>query len=237
MRAHNRIRLKIAIYTTILVLYLFGFSILFNYKTVFGIGYYHNEKNFTTTYSGGSGGLNVKIFARHIQYNEHGYGIEISAFSTPDSHLIGITYLNYRLATDTVAKRILATNYSIPVPIDSLGYGAPIRTELYQNDNLTCKGFADILFKVNNISEMHRISFDIGIIIRLDGDAINYNEISLTWINVIYLTCTVIPLFLVYKSFKKLRFMKWYSDEIRERDELFHAKLTDKEESQSNKNT
>ncbi len=234
MKEHNRIRLKIAIYATILMLYLFGFVIIFNYKTVFGIGYYHNEKNFTTTYSGGSGGLNVKIYARHITYNDHKYGIEIIPFSTPDSHLIGITYLEYRLAADAVAKRILATNYSIPISVYSLGYGTPLRTRLFQNNNLTCKGFADVIFKVNDIEETYRISFDIGVIIKLDGEAINYDANALTWINVIYLSCTVIPLALLYKSIKKLKFMKWYSDEMRERDELFYKELRKKKKSPSN---
>ena len=237
MIARNKEKLKILVYSIILVVYILGFVLLFNYKTILGIGYYHNEKNFTTTYSGGSGGLNVKIFARHIQYNDHEYGIEITPFSTPDSHLMGITYLDYRLAAGTVDKRILATNYSIPVPTYSLGYGAPIRTKLFQNNNLTCKGFADVVFKVDNIDETYRISFEIGVIIKLDGDAINYNEIALIWVNVIYLTCTLIPLGLLFKSIKKFKFLKWYSDDIRDRDELFHEKLMNTEESLSNKNS
>ena len=185
MKKRNKERLKIAVYATILALYVFGFVLVFNFKMIFGIGYYHNEENFTTTYSGGSGGLNLKIYAQHINYNDHDYGIKITAFSTPDSHLLGITYLEYRLAADTVAKRILALNYSIPVPSHSLGYGTPVRTSLFQYDNLTCKGFADVIFKVNDIDETYRISFDIGIFIELDGEEINYDANALTWINVI----------------------------------------------------
>ena len=234
MKARNRTRLKIAIYAIILALYISGFVLVFNYKQILGIGYYHDEKNFTTTHSGGSGGLKLEIYALHVGYNDHNYGVRITAFSTPDSHLVGITYLDYRLAT-SVLKKILTVNYSIPITTYSYGYTPPIKTVLFQNNNLTCKGFADIIFKVNDIDEIHKVSFDIGIIIRLDGDAINYNEIALTWINVIYLTCTVIPLSLLYKSIKNLRFLKWYSEEIRERDELFHRELSKKEESPLNK--
>jgi len=225
MKARNKDRLKIVGYASILVLYLLGFLFIFNFKTILGIGYYYNEKNFTTTYSEGSGGLNLKIYAQHISYNNHKYGIEITAFSTPDSHLVGITYLDYRLATDTTPKRILATNYSIPVPSYSFGYTPPIRTRLFQNDNLTCKGFADVIFKVNDVDETYRISFDIGVIIKLDGELLNYNSNALTWINVIYLSCTAIPLTLFYRSIKTLKFKKWYSDEIRERDEKFYRMI------------
>jgi len=72
----------------------------------------------------------------------------------------------------------------------------------------------------------------------MDGEAINYVYGNLsTWINVIYLGCTAIPIAFLLRSVRSLRFLKWYSDDIKERDELFHAKLMNKEESQSNKNS
>jgi len=235
MKALNKMKLKIAIYAIIIILYLFGFGLVLNYKQILGIGYYHNEKDFTTSYNGGYVGLNVKIYALHIGYYDYNYGIEITAFSTPDSYLMGITYLDYRIRT-SVTKQILTTNYSIPIITYSIGYTPPLRTRLHQNDNLTCKGFADIIFKINDIPETYRIWFDIGIIIKIDGSALNYElENASIWINVIYLTGTVIPLSLIYKNIKKLEFRKWYSEEIRERDELFYKALSKNEESPSKK--
>ncbi len=237
MKARNKEKLKILLYSIILVVYILGFVLIFNYKTIFGIGYYHNDKNFTTTYSGGTGGVDLEIYALHIGALDHYYGIEITAFSSTDSHLEGISYLDYRITT-SVTKKLLATNYSSPITTYSIGYFPRLTTKLKQNDNLTCKGFADIVFKVNDINEMHRISFEISIIITMDGEAINYEFGNLsTWINVIYLSCTAIPLALLLRSVKSLRFLKWYSDDIRERDELFHSKLLNKEESLSNKNS
>ena len=237
MKARNKEKLKILVYSIILVVYILGFVLIFNYKTIFGIGYYHNDKNFTTTYSGGTGGVDLEIYALHIGALDHYYGIEITAFSSTDSHLEGISYLDYRITT-SVTKKLLATNYSSPITTYYICYFPRLTTKLKQNDNLTCKGFADIVFKVNDINEMHRISFEISIIITMDGEAINYDYGNLsTWINVIYLSCTAIPLALLLRSVKSLRFLKWYSDDIRERDELFHSKLLNKEESLSNKNS
>lgn len=235
MKALNKMRLKIAIYAIIIILYIFGFGLLLYYKQILGIGYYHNEKDFTTSYNGGYGGLNVKIYALNIEHYDYNYGIEITAFSTPDSYLMGITNLDYKIRT-SVTKQILTTNYSIPIITYSIGYTPPLRTRLYQNDNLTCKGFVDIIFKINDIPETHRISFDIGIIIKIDGEALNYElENASTWIYVTYLTGTVIPLTLLYKNIKKLKFRKWYSEEIKERDEFFYRALSRNEESPSNK--
>jgi len=236
MKANIKLKLKITIYAIILVLYIFCFGLVFNYKQILGIGYYHNEKNFTTTYTWGSGGLNIKIYALHVGYDDHNYGIELTAFSNPDSHLVGITYLDYRLGTNTVLKKVLTTNYSIPITTYSIGYTPPIRTRLYQNNNLTCKGFAVIIFNVNDINEVHTISFDIGIIIKFDGGVLSYELGNASiWFDVIYLTCTIIPLTLLYRSIKKFKFLKWYSEEIRERDELFLKTLSKKVKSPSNK--
>lgn len=237
MKACNKEKLKILVYSIILVVYILGFVIIFNYKTVFGIGYYLNDKNFTTTYSDGTGGVDVEIYALHIGALDHYYGIEITAFSSTDSHLEGITYLDYRIRT-SVTKKLLTINYSSPITTYSIGYFPRLQTKLKQNDNLSCKGTVDIEFKVNDINEIRRISFEINVIIIMDGEAINYDYGNLsTWINVIYLSCTAIPLAFLFRSVKSLRFLKWYSDDIKERDELFHAKLTNKEESLSNKNT
>ncbi|NVM46565.1 MAG: hypothetical protein HWN79_16785 [Candidatus Lokiarchaeota archaeon] len=236
MKARNKERLKIAIWAIILVVYITGFVIIFNYKTIFGIGYYHDEKDFSTTYSGGNGGVNLKIYALHIggsDGNVHYYGIEITAFSSPDSHLEGITYLDYQIAT-TVPKQVFALNYSVPITTYSIGYVPRLETRLFQHNNLTCQGYADIRFKVNDVDELHRVPFDIGIIIKLNGAAINYDfgNIS-TWVNVIYLGCTAIPLAFFFRSIRSLRFMRWYTEEMRKADEEFRRELSLKKESLS----
>lgn len=234
MKALNKERLKIAIYSIILVLYLTGFVIIFNYKQVFGIGYYLNNKQFTTTYSGGNGGLNVEIYARHIGGNYHNYGIKINAFSNPDSHLVGITYLDYRIETSS-PKRVEIINFSKPITTYSIGYLPRLQTLLYQYNNLTSRGFADIIFKVNDINEIHRISFVISIIIKLDGEAINYDLENLSiLINVIYLSCTAIPLSFLFRSIRSYKFLRWYSDDMRERDEEFLREISRKEKIQTN---
>lgn len=225
MKARNKERIKTEIYLIILVLYILGFVLVFNYRQLLGIGYYHNEKNFTTTFSEGTGGINLKIHALHITYNEHDYDMEITTFSTPDSYLEGITYLDYIIST-SVIKKVLTMNYSIPIISYSIGITPKLQTNLYQNDNLTCKGFADMIFKVDDINEIKRISFDIGIIITFDGTALNYEwGIASIWVNVIYLSCATIPLTFLYRSIKKQKFLKWYSEDLRKRDELFNKKL------------
>jgi len=237
MKARNKERIKIVIYAVILVAYIWGFVVVFNYKQIFGIGYYRDEKTFSTTHSGGTGGVNLEIYATHIGATDHQYGIKITAFSNPDSDLEGISYLDYRIATSN-PKWILTENYSVPITTYSYGYDPPKVAQFLQYDNLTCKGFADIIFKVNDIDEMHRISFEIGIIIKMDGEAINYElENALTWVNVIYLSCTAIPLTFLFRSIRSYRFLKWYTEEMREADEIFRRELSRKEESVSNKNS
>lgn len=234
MKARNKEKLKIAIYSIVLLAYLLGFVAIFNYKQILGIGSYKGNESFTTPYSAGNGGVKLEIYALHIGYNDHYYGIKLDAFSNPDSHLVGISYLDYRIAT-SITKEVQAINYSTPVRSYSLGYSPREQTRLYQYDNLTCKGFVGIMFRVNDIDEIHRIQIEIGIIIKMDGEAINYELGNLsTWVNVIYLSCTAIPVILLHRSIKSFRFMKWYTEEMRDRDKEFSQKMREKKEMQAN---
>ena len=225
MKARKKRILKVVLYSIILISYALGFLVIFNIKGVLGIGYYSEERNYTINVDEGSYGIHVDIWARHRSQYEHNFGYSISAFSAGDIELVGITNLFYQVMTSFATKRFGDLNFS--TPRGSYSYDGI--TLLYYGDNLTFSGYADITIKVNNLNEMHRIAFDIGIFIALDGVVLNYEWGNLsTWLNVIYLSFTFIPATLLYRSIKKIRFDRWYSEEIKVRDNVFFENLTKK---------
>jgi hypothetical protein len=138
-----------------------------------------------------------------------------------------MSYAYYRVRTGGILRQTIETNYTSP--LKSITFNG--RTSIGKDQNYTIQGFADVIFVVNSVNETHRISIDIGIIIDLDGEIINYEwgNIS-TWLNVIYLTLTIIPLTLLYRNIKALRFEKWYNEEIQERDQKFFRILSKENE-------
>lgn len=207
-----------------------GFAIILNLKSVLGIGRYDIKRDFTIDLDGNNAGLTVEIDVKHFSESYHDYALTITAFSTGDIYVEGISYLFYKLFTSSSTKQLVDMNYSTPIN----PYSISQRTRLYQNDNLTCEGFTDVIFNVNSVNEIHRIYINLGLIIELDGELINYEWGNIaTWINVIYLTLTVIPLTLFLRSVKRLKFERWYTEEMKERDEKFFEILSKNENVQS----
>lgn len=225
MKAKTKKLTLIIIYAIILIAYLVGFGIVFNLKNILGIGYYNEQKSFSVILNGASCGLNVEIYASHQGYHDHDYGYRLTAFSSGDVELEGIDYLYYRVEAHGTLFEFLDMNYTTPI----ISHSLDDQTRLYQNDNLTINGFADIIFTVNNVNETHRIPIELGVYIELDGEDINYEwgNIS-TWLNVIYLSFTVVPIMLLYRNMKKMKFITWYKEEFKLRDKKFFDILSRK---------
>ena len=217
------------IYAIILIAYFIGFSVVFNIKNVLGIGHYYGEKDFSVDIDGTSCGLNIEMYAIHRTYHEHDYGYTLTAFSNGDVELEGIEYLYYTVRSPSSIKLILDTSYTPPI----VSHYVNAQTRLYQLDNLTVQGYANITSRINDVFETHEISFDFGIIIELDGETINYEfgNIS-TWLNVLYLSFTVVPMMLFYRSIKALKFETWYNEELEVRDSKFFDILSRKKKIQ-----
>jgi hypothetical protein len=230
LKSKNKRKLKIFISAFILVAYLLGFALILNLKSILRIGYYEGSKDFKISINSGSGDLKVDLYASHdYQYN-FDYGYTITTLSNGDVGVVGISYANYLLAATSAVKQVVATNYTNPVR--SISFDR--RTPLYENDNLTIKGYIDVIFSINGIEETHRFSIEYGIIIESNGPLIDYEWGNLsTWIKVIYLTLTVIPITFLYRNIKKYRFEKWYNEELKKKDKNFFKILSKEHESES----
>ncbi|TFG21909.1 MAG: hypothetical protein EU532_14800 [Promethearchaeota archaeon] len=227
MTANNKRIYKIFLLTVILVGYLLGAIAIFNLKTILGIGYYEGTKEFTTPVNDGSGGLEVNMYVQHRSYLYHDFGYTITALSRGDVEVVGISYGNYRLRTGGALQQIVDSNFTTPRKSISYEDFSVIQAE----ENYTITGYIDVIFSINSINETHRIAIDLGIIVELNGDQINYEWGNFSiWLNVIYLSFTAIPLFLLYRNIKMLKFEKWYSEELKDRDQNFFKILSNKSE-------
>lgn len=197
---------------------MLGFAVIFNLKTVLGIGSYEGNKNFYVSIDGTSGGVNVDLYAIHRSQLYHDFGYTITAYANGEIKLVGISDANYYVRTGGSLKEFMDTNFTSPRGIITFKDIGSIRA----GQNYTIKGYVDVIFTVNSVDEIHRIPIDIGIIIVLDGDSIQYNWMTISiWVDVFYLSFTTIPLFLLYRNIKSYRFEKWYSEELKEKDQKF----------------
>ncbi len=220
MKAQNKNILKVVLFSLLLVSYLLGFIVVFNIRSVLGIGVYQGDKDFTVDINGSPCGLNVELWAHHRTELEHYYGYTLTAFSNGGVDLVGISNVSYTVRTVTSIKQLIDLN--IDPPRRSYSSNPNAITRLHQNDNLTINGYVDIRFSVNDVYEIHQIPINIGIVITSDGNSIDYEWDNINiWLNVIYLSLTVIPALLLYRSIKSIKFENWYSKELESNDEHF----------------
>jgi hypothetical protein len=217
--------LKITLFAFISVGYVLGFAVIFNLKSVLGIGSYEGNKNFYYSTDGSTGGVNVDLYATHRSNLYHDFGYIISAYANGEMELVGLTYANYYVRTGGSLHEFMDVNFTSPRRIITFEDIASIRA----GQNYTIKGYVDVIFTINNIDETHRIPIDIGIVIQLDGEQIQYNWMTISiWLDVFYLSFTVIPMLLLYRNIKAYRFEKWYNEELKEKDQKF-LKILSKE--------
>jgi hypothetical protein len=211
--------LKVVLFTILLISYILGFAVIFNLREILGIGIYEGNKTFAVDINGNSCGLNVELHASYYRGDEHYYGYKLTAFSSGDVGLVGISYLSLSIRASSSDLQSIDRSYNPPIvslsSIESLN-------NLYKNNNLTLIGYANIIFTVNNLNETQTIPINIGIIIKYAGGEILYVwGNAMIWIETIYLCLTVIPATLLYRTIKRIKFEKWYVQEIKNRDENF----------------
>jgi hypothetical protein len=220
--------LKVVLFSILLVSYILGFVVVFNLRQILGIGNYEGEKNFNIDINGNSCGLNVELYARYQTGVNHYFGYKLTEFSSGDVGLVGISNMSFRLETGSSLKQVVYRSLN-PPRITYAFDSDPVTTNLNKNDNLTIEGYANVIFTVNNVNETQKISINIGIIIKYDGGEIFYFwDLVVIWLEVIYLGLTAIPFTLLYRSIKRMRFEKWYSEEIQDRDDNFKKILSQK---------
>jgi len=203
--------------------YILGFIAIFNMKHILAVGHYQGTYTTSVSVGEGTGGITVDMYAYHQREYTHHIGYTITTFSKGDIDLIGISKVDYRLDASVILIQSMDEIYTDPInTISYQGY-----RNLVPNLNLTIEGSLDLIFNVNGIYEPHTLHIELGLFIYLDGMAIHYEwgNIS-TWLNVIYLSFTVIPLAFLYRNIKMYKFEKWYSQELRERDENFYRILS-----------
>lgn len=227
MKARHKRILKIVIIGVILIGYIIGFAAIFNLRYILGVGSYAGDKTFSTSVNGSSGGVTIDMYAQQRTELYHRYGYEITTFSTGDVEVLGISYADYRVRTGSWLQQSVETNYTTPIK----SYSWEEYSRISAAQNYTVQGFVDVVFVVNSVNETHQIMIDIGILIELDGNNIDYEWMNISvWINTIYLTLTVIPLVLLYRNIRVFKFENWYKKEIKERDQKFFQILKNESE-------
>ncbi|MFX1500107.1 MAG: hypothetical protein ACFFDH_03985 [Promethearchaeota archaeon] len=196
--------------------------IIFNIKSLLGIGHFSFDQTYVSDYPEGRVGINVKVSISHVHHTQCSGTVEVKTISDGNIEMDGITRISFTVRTEGRATSGGSTEDN-PAKICIYGFSINI----VKDDNVSCIGNVDIKYDLGGSEQIERFNFDVSYIIPIEVSDIYYNwDIPLIWVDVLYFVIIGVVFILVLRKYRHVRHASWYSEDIKKRDEEFHEFLS-----------
>lgn len=191
--------------------------VMFNFRSIFGIGIYNVEDSFFITYTDGNGGINLHLHLEHEVNDRYAISSWIEPMSTEDVVNYGLNSLNIQYLANNGIKYEDYLIFASP----RVGYMYySFRTDLIKNDNFTCRGTAEVALQAEGFPINETINFQLTFLIPLSRqDLINIDLAIYSLFFLYFFLYVIVPVVLV-KIFKPVLGFKYREDDVR-KDENF----------------
>lgn len=211
---------KISFYgLTILLIALIVFiPVLFNYKQIWGIGYFKFGKNFSSDYSEGSVGIEIKINLDYWQDRRCIGVIKVRSIASGNVQIHGITQIQIEILAGN--RRSLYVNETVDPGVQS--WSNSFIVYVSKDDNVTLTGSAEVNFSIGGLDQITVLNFDMRYVVPMNVDEIFYvYDLPFLWIDLFYFGFLFVVVYFVYKKYKYIKFENTYPEKMRKRDEEF----------------
>ncbi|MHA1670053.1 MAG: hypothetical protein ACTSV5_05670 [Promethearchaeota archaeon] len=202
---------------------------MFNFNTLFSIGIYNAEDDFSKTYSDGTAGINFHLHLEHDRIDRYITTTIIKPFSTGNVVNFGllsnnIEYLNENDHIITKSAQFSTpSNYSVYI----------VSLNLYKKNNFTCRGTIEMSIESGGILINDTINFQVNFIVPLSlEDYSNINLLVYALFFIHFFLYVIIPVSLIW-IFKPVFGLEIDEEDI-ERDKKFLKYLRKKREESEN---
>ncbi len=191
--------------------------IMFDFRRVFGIGYFDTDNNYFNSYSDGTAGINLHLNFERLVDERYVINTFIETISTGD-------VVNYGISSII----IYYFNDNAPVNAESIQFGTPSSNysvyrfflNLLKHNNFTCYGTIEMSLKTGGVPVNDTISFQLTFIIPLGiEDYINLDLLIYVLFFFHFFLYVIIPVVLIWIF--KPAFGLTLSEEDLKRDEIF----------------
>ncbi len=191
--------------------------IMFNLRSIFGIGVYNIEDDYFNSYSDGTAGINLHLHLNRELDNRHTINTFIKPISTGNVINYGLLSITIHYLNDnepvfgrSVQFSTPTNNYSVDrIPLDLVKY-----------DNLTCYGTIEMSLETGGIPNNDTINFQLTLIVPLGvGDYMNLDLLINLFFPTHFHLYIIIPVILIWIFKPVLGFN--FSEEDIKKDEKF----------------
>jgi hypothetical protein len=191
--------------------------IMFDFRRVFGIGYYDTDNNYFNSYSDGTAGINLHLKFERLVDERYVINTFIETISTGD-------VVNYGLSSII----IYYVNDDAPVNAESSQFGTPRNNysvyrfflNLLKDNNFTCYGTIEMSLETGGVPINDTVNFQLTFVIPLGiEDYMNLDLMIYVLFFFHFFLYIIIPVVLIWIF--KPAFGLTLSEEDLKRDELF----------------
>lgn len=191
--------------------------IMFDFRRVFGIGYYDTDNNYFNSYSDGTAGINLHLKFERLVDERYVINTFIETISTGD-------VVNYGLSSII----IYYVNDDAPVNAESSQFGTPRNNysvyrfflNLLKHNNFTCYGTIEMSLETGGVPINDTVNFQLTFVIPLGiEDYMNLDLMIYVLFFSHFFLYIIIPVVLIWIF--KPAFGLTLSEEDLKRDELF----------------
>lgn len=199
-----------------MILVVFSY-VIFNARTIFSIGIYNLEDDFSKSYSDGTAGINLQIRLNHYQDSRYYINTYINTISTGDVNNYGIKAIDIRYLGDNQNIYIESSQFDPPLNSYTL---SRMSHSFSKYENFTSYGTIELSLETGGIPKNETINFQLDQIIPYGLD--DYLNIDLMLYVLFFLPFflyVIIPI--VLNLIFKPVFGLHYDEEETKRDEKY----------------
>ena len=157
--------------------------ILLNYKQVWGIGHFKFGENFTSDYSEGSVGIEIRLNLDYWQDTRCIGVIRVRAVASGNVQVHGITHIQYEVLTSGVRERLV--NEILNPVVQS--WNSDFIVSIVKDEIVTCWGFAEVNFSIGGLDQIIVLNFDMEYVVPMNVNDIFYTyDMPFLWIVLFY---------------------------------------------------
>jgi hypothetical protein len=212
-------RNQLIVIISLLVSFILLLPILYNFKLVLGIGYYHNNNDFNNDLVGGTGGLNINFDLVLTIDDRYTGTVNFDTISSGSVDQIGIISISYTIYKDSQILVPYSNSFDPPINVFQRTHN---NLNCEKDNIIKCQGTATVKFLVGTVEQEEVINFELRIIITLSSVEIEYTwDVIIVWLQIFeYIVIFALILILV-KIIRRIKFDKQYTEDMKKEDEEF----------------
>ena len=215
---------------SLLVSSIIAIPTLFNFQTLFSIGYYSNQKVYPFSYTDGDGQLNVDTLIEYQDGNVHILFFTYSIDSRGEIIIQGINHLEYKIRVNGLIYYNTTRDWNPP----QISFSSYQSLNLKKDDIVFLEGNVQIELQSQGTDYTEDIDYIINTIIPLNSYDVNQINLIIPWLITFNFIFLMVLCYFLLRILQRSKQEMHYEKVYKKKDEAYFEYLKKRKEEQQN---